>query len=332
MTLVAGCGTAEAVVPVTSTPVCNRPDQPPGTETQVPVDGFVTGVAIAGNDVWAAVRGGRLAKLDPFCDLTIVTINVVKTLWPKIPAGQTPDFTAFVSDGDGILWAVVELVELDGTATAAAVVRFDAHTEKVTATLPLATLPYRRTHTGLAVRGDSVWVADAQTPGTAARLDPRTAAVVATVHTPLGARPANQDIAVDNRGLLWLPGGPKVIDVLDATGTTVDTVPLPDLQAAAPGIAPDDGVVWVTGATTHQISDTGRTLLATAQVPMAKPSPDNGTVWGIQVNPDAVVQVADDGTTVLAHYPVLDPTIAFLADSRDLWRVDVDGVLHRIAV
>ena len=83
-------------------------------------------------------------------------------MWPRIPAGQTPDFAAFVSDGHGILWAVVELVELDGTPTRAAVVRFDAHTEQVTASLPLVTLPYRRTSAGLAVNGDSVWVADAR--------------------------------------------------------------------------------------------------------------------------------------------------------------------------
>lgn len=329
--LVAGCGVPIGTVPVLSAPVCARPDQPPGTETQVPVNGFVRSVAVVGSDVWVAVRGGVIAKLDAFCDITLLSINVGRQVWPKTPTDSMVDFTAFTTDGNGILWAVLELLGGNGSPIGAAVVRFDAHSERVTATLPLALIGYPRTTAGLAVDGDTVWVADAQTPGTVARLDPNTAAVVQTVRTPVGAQPANEDVAVDDQGSLWVSDGPGTVDVLDSTGVRQDTVQVAD-AAGPPDLAPDGDVVWIGAGTLHQVSDTTHARLAAAPVALTMLAPVGVTVWGVVSGTDAVEQVAADGTTVLADYPVLGDSLALVAQEHDLWRVDFAGVLHHIAV
>lgn len=293
--------------------------------------GFVQYAAVAGRAVWVALREGLIAKLDPFCGTATATVSVTAQLWPTLPYGSRPGFAALVSDGHDTLWAIAEVVDQAGDVTRSTVVRVDTVTASMTAHLELNPIGYSRTSEGLTASGDHVWLADATTEGTAARLDPRTAAVVATVATPEGAQSTNQDVAVAPDGALWAPAGPHAVRVLDADGSTRSDVELPGIDTGNASILPLGSAAWIGGGPAHRVSTPDHAVTVVSPDRLDSLTPASRGVWGAVNSPGhAIVHLGEDGG-VVATYPVADQTISLAATGDDVWRVDFGGVLHHLA-
>ncbi|UOX90427.1 hypothetical protein MUY14_07330 [Amycolatopsis sp. FBCC-B4732] len=332
--LTAGCGPFDGTPTTLSgaeQSACARPSVPAGTETPVVTPGFVQYAAVAGRAVWVALREGLIAKLDPFCGTATETVKVATELWPTLPNGSRPSFAALVSDGHDTLWAIAEVVDQAGDVTRSTVVRIDTVSAAMTARLALAPISYGRTSGALAASGDRVWLADAMTEGTAARLDPRTAVVIATVSTPEGGQSTNQQVGVAPDGAVWVPGGPHSVRVLNSDGGTRTDVVLPGTDISNASILPLGTTAWIGGSPAHRVSTTDYTVTAVGAARLDSLTPASRGVWGAVNSPEhAIVHVGEDAK-VVATYPVANQTISLASTGDDVWRVDFGGVLYHVA-
>ena len=217
-----------------------------------------TAIGALGDSVWVADRNNRLAELDPVTGEVVRSIDLPgpvsgllvtsDSIWGASPAGglvrvgrldlavvQVPGASGqALAEGDGVVWL--------GGSDEVLRVRIDSNAVDVR-----VPVPNRGSQLGLAVDGDSVWVA---TRTEILRLDGATGTVTARIGGDAGSL-----VLVD--GVLWATRGSELLRIDPATAQILEFIP--GLPSSGP-VATTSNTMWFgggSGRTTVQGWDLG---------------------------------------------------------------------------
>lgn len=166
-------------------------------------------VAIGSDDVWVAVGGTEMRKIDPSSGTTLLTVAAK---------------ASYVAVGAGSVWAPTE---------GGVVQRFDVESGALLATIPVAS-----ELTEIAATDSSVWVTS-KTEGAVFRIDPGTNSIVARVETGAGAH----GLVTDESGVWVTNYRDNTVSRIDPVTNTV-TATVEDVGSGV-GIVADAGAIWV---------------------------------------------------------------------------------------
>lgn len=183
---------------------------------------YVGEIAVGDDAVWLRQTGsdragpipgglGAVLRLDPKLKQTVARIPL-----------PVSNFAGRIAVGEGAVW----VTEGDGGEN---LIRIDATTNEIVATIPLGKNPH-----AIAVGESAVWVSDS---ATTYRIDPRTNQVV--YWNPTGASAA---IAVGTNAVWLIYGGGKVVRIDPRTNAVVATIPV---TPSPTDVLVGEGVVWI---------------------------------------------------------------------------------------
>ncbi len=266
------------------------------------------GVVIAPSGVWiTSWWENTLARIDPSTNHVLQTLPLQLTLQDGVDA---------IAWGAGSLWVTVMREDASGNSAPGSLLRVDAATGQV-----LATVPVGREPADVAVAGNTVWVTTYD-DGSLTRIDAATNTVAATL--PVCPKPIG---VVSAFGSTWVSCDEgRVVRVDPATNSVVTTI---QTQENGGFIAASPTAIWVTNAghmdaadgSATRIDPTSNSVVANVTVGSypQRIAYAAGSLWIGLYDVASVVRVNATTNTVMARITVSAPVTGIAATDRMVW-------------